>query len=102
MDSWIIETKPTDAELEKKVRSLTEPAREAVTLNWFEKMFSPKEKGFFTAIGFNTETMELVQEKIDVLKDENIWQTLNTDEKESARKRFEQGQTVEEIIGLLQ
>ncbi len=102
-DQWLLANpEATDEQKEAKIRTLTQPAREAVTLNWFEKLFSPKEEGFFTAIGFNTEALELVQEKIDVLKDEDVWKTLNDEEKESARKRFEKGQTVEEIMRLLE
>ena len=90
-----------DAKILKKQQFLGKPIVEEVTLNWFEKMFSPKEQGFFSAVGFNTEAEELVQEKLDTLKDQKIWKTLNDAEKESARKRFEQGQTVQEILDLL-
>ena len=90
-----------DAKILKKQQFLGKPIVEKVTLNWFEKMFSPKEQGFFSAVGFNTEAEELVQEKMDILKDQKVWKTLNDAEKESARKRFEQGQTVQEILDLL-
>lgn len=90
-----------DAKILKKQQILGRPIVEAVTLNWFEKMFSPKEQGFFTAIGFNTEAEELVAEKMDALKKQRIWKTLNDEEKASARKRFERGQTVQEVIDLL-
>ncbi len=90
-----------DAKILKKQQLLGRPIIEEVTLNWFEKMFSPKEQGFFTAVGFNTEAEELIQEKFDILKDQKAWKTMTDAEKESARLRFEQGQTVQEILDLL-
>ena len=90
-----------DTKILKKQQFLAKPIIEEVTLNWFERMFSPKEQGFFTAVGFNTEAEELVQEKMDILKDNKMWKTLSAEEKVSARQRFEQGATVQSILDLL-
>jgi hypothetical protein len=93
LDRWIIETKPTDAELEKKVRSLTEPVVEEVTLGFLDRVIT----GFFRA-GKGKFDRALVDKKIDELKDRGIWKTLEPEDKESVQKAFERDVTVQQII----
>ena len=93
--------KATDKQKEEKLQTLTGPVREKITLNWFSRLMR-KEKGgqFFGLI--SSEEKALVSKKIKALKKEGLWETLNSEEKAAARKRFEQGQTVDEIMRLLQ
>lgn len=104
-DQWLVENpKATDEEKEKKVRTLTEPARDKTALSWFDRLTRPSGRRIpLTILPFARATEEeaLVDKKIDVLKGEGIWQKLSKEDKASARRAFERGGTVQEVIDSL-
>lgn len=81
-----------------KFAELTRPVIKRVTLNNFEKIFSPKEKGLFTLLGLNTEAEELAQEKLDTLKDHRAWKTMTKIERKEAKQAFKNGFNVDDIV----
>ncbi len=101
-ERWLIENPDaTDEEIEKKTERITTPARKEITLNIFERSLLLKGRGqLFGLVG--TEQERLVNKKIDALKDEGVWDDLNEQEKESARQRLMRGETVQNILDLLE
>ena len=93
-DEWLIDNSDaTDADIEKKVRTLTEPVVEEVTLGFLDRVIT----GFFRA-GKGKFDKALVDKKIGVLEERGIWKTLNTEDKESAKQALQRGVTVQQII----
>lgn len=89
LDQWgreYGETQDFDHKLELKTQQLLQPVIEEVTLGWFKANF-----------GFRPDRL-LVDAKMDRLQEDSIFDTLNDDEKETARKFFEQGGTVQEFV----
>ncbi len=102
LDAFVNTLKPDDEKFDDKVNDklaeLTRPIVTDVTLNSFERIFSPKEKGFFTLLGLNTEAEELAQEKLDTLKDHRVWKTLSKTERKEAKEAFKNGFTVDDVV----
>lgn len=89
--------KATDQQKEEKLRALTEPVAEEITLNWFEKLLPT-----FKIVPWSlTEQKQLVKKKIKELKNKGAWQKLSEEDRESARRAFERGGTVQEVIDKL-
>lgn len=88
-DSWLLETPDaTDAQIEDKVRVLTRPAAEAVTLNFFEKLITPK---FMEAGG-------LAAKRHQTFRKMSIFDTLTKEEKAEAKQAFKNGFTVDDVL----
>lgn len=63
-EKWLLEKDRTTEEIEKKVKSLTEPDVEDIVLNWFEKLILSKETTpFFGRFTGTTEEKHLAKKK---------------------------------------
>jgi len=97
LDAWILEKDRTDEEIEKKVKFQTRIPKEKTVLNWFEKLTLPKKP---SQLFPKTETVYLAEKRMKALAKENIWKEMTDEDKDYARKRFERGETVDDIIRL--
>ena len=92
-----------DAKYRQQVENIYKPIIEKVTLGFFEKILSPKKEGGIPLaspladIFLRSESQELAQERMQVLKKDPVFDTLNKEEKKTALKFFEQGGTVQQI-----
>lgn len=76
---------------------LTKKEREEITLGWLERILLPKRAPAW----IGSEQRLLTKRRIQALKEEGVWETLNEAEQESARERFMRGETVQDILDLL-
>lgn len=81
LEKWIMEKDRTTEEIEKKVRSLTEPVIEKDVLNWFGRLMRPKETTpFWRHFGTTEETARarekakagIVEEDLTTMTDEEL------------------------------
>lgn len=91
--------KDFDDKINEKLRNLTEPIREEITLGFISSLLR-KEKGgqFFGLV--SSEEKALVQKKIKALRKEDFWKTLTDEDKAAIRQRLERGDTVDNIVRL--
>lgn len=95
-DGWLTDDPDaTDAQIQEKVRVLTRPVAEAVTLNFFEKLIKPK-RGFLK--GVRPEAEALAAKKLKALKKEPVWDTLSDTEKKEAKQAFDNGFTLDDVL----
>ena len=89
--------KATDDQKQKKFQALTGPIREEVALGFISRALR-KERGvqFFGLI--TSEERALVNKKIKVLKDEGVWEGLSKEDRDSVKRAFEGGSTVDEAV----
>lgn len=89
----------TDEQIEKKQKELTKPVREEIVLNWLEKALLIKRRQF----GFiRSELDQLVKKKIKELKKEDVWETMTDGEKETVRRAFYEGRTIQDVLDMVE
>jgi hypothetical protein len=109
LDDWKIANSDDpdfDAKLEKKTQQLLTPVIEDVTLGFFEKILSPKAKGKGGIPGLRAvadfflknEDQELAQERLQKLKKEPVWATLDDDQRDNVTKAVEKGSSIQDAV----
>lgn len=104
-DRWLLKEERSEDEIEKYIEKVTYRPREEIVLGRFSKFWRYKKRHFWgrewnwrTFGILLPEEEALVEKKVDALKKEDLWKTLTEAEKSSARKRFERGETVDDIV----
>lgn len=90
----------TDEQIEQKIERMLAPKREEIKLNWFQRLMWQKGDTQLFGLVLSQEE-KLARKKIDSLKDEGVWDTLNEQEKLDARDAFLEGRTVQEVLDAL-
>lgn len=91
LDAYAQAEERTDEDIEKKVKSLLRLQRERIVLGFLDKLLLPKDK----------EQLKLSLLRYKALEKEAVFKTLTDEEKRSARRRFERGETLDEVLELL-
>ena len=94
----IASDKDFDNKINEKLRELTEPVAEAITLNFLERLIFAKEATpILGKVTGRTEEVVLVQKKIKALEKEPFWKNLTDEDKAAIEQRLIQGDTVADI-----
>lgn len=103
-EAWIRgQEKLSSKDIEEKIASMSKAKVEEVTLNWLEKMFTPKEDTpFFGKLALYTEEDQLVDKKIQRLMKLGYWKDFTDDEKETVTQAFRIGRTVQDVVDLIE
>ena len=99
-ETWVNAKDRTDDEIEKKVKSLTKIPAEKVVLSLFNRIMRIDRKQLFGLISSEEEV--LAKKKMKALEKEDVWAKMTNAEKESARKRFERGDSLNSVLKLLE
>lgn len=115
LDQWAKENKDDpdfNRKFQEQVNAIVGPPVEEVTLSWFQRQLRISEtrpisrRPFGAAISelLGTQEEALAKKRFEALETQapDLFRTLTDDEKESIRERFRRGQTVQEIIDLVQ
>lgn len=84
-----------DEDVNKKIQSLTRIPAEKVVLGFFEKLLLPKTGPRF----IGSEEILLARRKFEAFQKKPIFGKLSEADKEMAKKAFEQGATLDQIMG---
>jgi len=97
---WV-EENPEDAidddKVEKKRKALARIPAEEITLSWFSRLMRKKMGAQLFGL-VASEEKALIGNKMEALAKEDIWSEMNEEDKQWAKKRFENGETVNSII----
>jgi hypothetical protein len=100
LESWVrTQENLTAGDIEKKIAGMTRSRLEKVILNWFEKMFNPKED---TPLSDTTEEKLLVDKKVHKLKKLGHWKDFTPDERQTVTEAFRRGRTVQDVLDLIE
>lgn len=101
-EQWLLSEERTDKQIEEKLRGMTRPVAEEITLNWFESLILAKEATpFLGKYTGTTEEEKLIKKKIKALEKEGVWDDLTEDEKNTIRQAFKAGKTVQDVLDII-
>jgi len=100
-EQWLEEEPRTDDEVEKKIKRLSAPIQEEITLNWFERLIAGYDKKSWLAPFSPGEEQALVKKKVKALQDKGLWDDLSETEQKDIKAGFEKGASVQDVLDLM-
>lgn len=94
-NEWIeLNPKATDDQIESRIKGLLIPEADEVTLNWFERRMAPRQPNRVLI----SEPEILVRKKIEAISKQDFFENLSDQEKADIQRRFEDGETVGQVV----
>lgn len=67
-EQWLLSEERTDKEIEEKLKGMTQPVAEEITLNWFERMMWTKSPQLFGLVGTQEERLTKKKAKAGIIE----------------------------------
>lgn len=101
LENWLLKNpNATSKQIEDEINYRTKPVKEEIALGFMNRLFFPK-KGHWLSKIIGSEEEILVNKKLRALKKLPEWEGMSDAEKASAKRAFEQGRTLDEVVRLL-